>query len=144
MRRSTLLVSALAASLWISSAGPAWSAGATGSAAAFYKAASPTLATVEFVQEFMASGQRQQTRSWTDGVVVSADGFVLISGRVRFPQRGSSGRLSGGSLPELVSFRLHFADGREHDASVVAFDDDLNLGVLRITDGKPGQAFPHV
>jgi len=98
---------------------------------------------VEFVQEFVSGGQRQQTRSWVDGFVISKDGLVLISGRVRFPQR-SKGRLAGGSLPELVSFSLHFADGREHKAEVVAFDDDLNLGVLRITDGDEGQTFPHV
>jgi len=113
------------------------------SAPAFYDQAAPTIATVEFVQEFVSGGQRQQTRSWVDGVVISDDGLVLISGRVRFPQR-SKGRLAGGSLPQLVSFSLHFADGREHQAEVVAFDDDLNLGVLRITDAEAGQTFPHV
>lgn len=110
----------------------------------FHAAASATVATVEFTQEFVAGGQRQQTRSLTDGVVITADGLVLISGRVRFPQRGSSGRLSGGSLPELGGFRLWFADGREHTAEVVGFDDDLNLGLLRITDLDAGQEAPHV
>ena len=114
------------------------------SVSAFHQAASTTIATVEFTQEFVAGGQRQQTRALTDGVVISADGLVLISGRVRFPQRGSSGRLSGGSLPELGGFRLWFADGREHQAEVVGFNDDLNLGLLRITDLEPGREAPHV
>jgi serine protease Do len=111
------------------------------SAESFYAQSAPTIATLEFVQEFVASGQRQQTRSFSDAVVISADGLVLISGRVRFPQRGS--RLSGGSLPELGSLILHFADGRKHRARIVAFDDDLNLGLLRISDARPEQVFPH-
>ncbi len=109
----------------------------------FYAEASQTLATVEFVQEFVAGGQRQQTRGFTDGAVISDDGLVLISGRVRFPQRGSSGRISGGSLPELSGFVLHFSDGREHQAEVVGFDDDLNLGLLRISD-PPSEPMPHL
>ncbi|MEE2828057.1 MAG: PDZ domain-containing protein [Myxococcota bacterium] len=112
------------------------------SVAAFYAQESQTIATVEFVQEFVAGGQKQQTRGYTDGVVISADGLVLISGRVRFPQRGSSGRISGGSRPELSFFRLHFSDGREHRAEVVAFEDDLNLGLLRIVDPPEG-GMPH-
>jgi serine protease Do len=102
-------------------------------APAFYELASPTLATVEYVQEYLAGGQKQQQRAYTDGVVISADGYVLISGKVRFPQR-SGGRLAGGSRPELSKFRLFFADGRKLDATVVGFDDDLNLGVLKLTD----------
>ncbi len=110
----------------------------------FYALAEPTIATVEFSQEFVAGGQRQQTRGFTDGFVVSEDGLVLISGRVRFPQRGGSGRISGGSLPELGGFHLRFADGREHEAEVVMFDDDLNLGLLRITDLADGDSLPAV
>lgn len=106
----------------------------------FYAMAAKTIATVEFNQEFVAGGQNQQTKSTTDGVVISEDGLVLISGNVRFPQRGP-GRMSSGSLPELTGFRLVFADGREHEAEVVTFDTDLNLGLLRITDGDG--AFPH-
>ncbi len=102
------------------------------------------IATVEFTQEFVAGGQRQQTRAFTDGFVISSDGLVLISGRVRFPQRGGSGRLSGGSLPKLGGFRLHFSDGREHEAEVVGFDDDLNLGLLKITDLPSDEDIPHV
>lgn len=114
-----------------------------GSAQDFYDTNSPTLATVEFSQEFVAGGQPQRTTSSTDGVVISADGLVLISGIVRFPQRGP-GRLSSGSLPELTNIRLHFSDGREHSAVVVTFDSDLNLGLLRITDADPKRPFPHV
>jgi S1-C subfamily serine protease len=110
----------------------------------FYELAQPTIATVEFSQEFVAGGQRQQTQGLTDGFVVSPDGLVLVSGRVRFPQRGSSGRISGGSLPQLSGFRLRFADGREHDAEVVTFDDDLNLGLLRVTDLENGETLPSV
>ena len=109
---------------------------------AFYEAASPMIATVEFVQEYLAGGQRQQTRGYTDGVVLTADGLVLISGRVRFPQRSGS-RLTGGSLPELSDFRLNFSDGRELSAEVLAFENDLNLGLLRITDA-PAEGLPHV
>jgi S1-C subfamily serine protease len=98
---------------------------------------------VEFVQEYLAGGARQQTRAYTDGVVISADGLVLVSGKVRFPQRGS-GRLSGGSRPDLSNFRLHFADGRRHTAELVAFQDDVNLGLLRITDLAEGQQLPFV
>jgi len=107
----------------------------------FYAAASPTIATVTFSQEFVAGGSTQQTTSFTDGVVISPDGLVLIPGTVRFPQSGP-GRLQSGTLPELTSFRLDFADGRQHEAEVVAFDTDLNLGLLRITDGDDD--FPHV
>ncbi len=107
----------------------------------FYAMATTTVATVEFNQEFVAGGQNQQTESYTDGVVISADGLVLISGNVRFPQRGP-GRISSGSLPELTGFRLVFSDGREHKAEVVGFDTDLNLGLLRITDGEG--PFPYV
>ena len=135
----------LAALLCLATLAPASAlAGRRQSISTFHEAAAPTIATVEFTQEFVAGGQRQQTRSLTDGVVISADGLVLISGKVRFPQRGSGGRLSGGSLPELGGFRLWFADGREHEAEVVGFDDDLNLGLLRITDLEPGQESPHV
>ncbi len=122
------------------SAGPR---GPKRSVAKFYDQASASIATVEFVQEFLASGQKQQTRGFTDGVVISSDGLVLISGRVRFPQRGSSGRISGGSRPELSGLRLHFSDGRSHKAAIVGFDDDLNLGLLRITD-PPEAGMPHV
>ena len=109
----------------------------------FYEEAAGTIATVEFVQQFVAGGVKQQTRGYTDGFVISSDGLVLISGRVRFPQRGGSGRISGGSRPELSSFRLRFSDGREFDAVVVAFEADLNLGLLRITDVPEG-GMPHV
>ncbi len=123
-------------------AGPA--RGAQRALQSFYDSASPTLATVEFSQEFVAGGQRQQTRAYTDGVVISEDGMVLISGRVRFPQRGSSGRLSGGSLPELSGFILHFSDGRRYSAEVLGFQDDMNLGLLRIVDAPDGTVHPHV
>lgn len=113
------------------------------SVAKFYAQAQSTIATVEYVQEYLAGGQKQQTRAYTDGVVISEDGLVLISGKVRFPQRGASGRLSSGSRPEISGFRLHFSDGRSHSAEVVAFEDDLNLGVLRITDLK-GEQIPHI
>ena len=102
----------------------------------FYDREGKTIATVEFVQEYSAGGSRRQVRAFTDGVVISADGLVLISGRVRFPQQ-DSGRLSGGTLPELSGFRLYFADGREVPAQTVAFDNDLNLGVLKIAGPAP-------
>lgn len=120
---------------------PAPALGAKLSTERFYREATTKVATLEFTQEFVSSGQPQQTRSFTDAVVISKDGLVLISGKVRFPQRGH--RLSGGSLPELGSLILHFADGRRHQAKIVAFDDDLNLGLLRITDATPGTTFPH-
>ncbi len=108
----------------------------------FYETASRNIATVEFVQEYLAGGQRQQTRGYTDGVVISEDGLVLISGRVRFPQRSGS-RLTGGSLPELGQFRLYFSDGRKLAAKVLAFENDLNLGLLRISD-VPADGMPHI
>ncbi len=110
----------------------------------FYAAAAEVIATIQFTQEFVAGGARQQTRGVTDGFVISSDGLVLVPGRVRFPQRGASGRLSGGSLPELSGFELRFSDGREYAAEVVGFDDDLNLGLLRIVDLPVGEAMPHV
>lgn len=137
------LVSA-AASLLSVLASPSVGAAGSQQIPAFYEKAAPAIATVEFTQDFVAGGQPQQTRGLTDGVVISGDGLVLISGRVRFPQRGSSGEFSGGSLPDLGSFKLWFADGREQQAEVVAFDDDLNLGLLRITDLKAGQEAPHI
>ena len=108
----------------------------------FYETASRSIATIEFVQEYIAGGQRQQTRGYTDGVVITTDGLVLISGRVRFPQRSGS-RLTGGSLPELSQLRLHFSDGRELAAEVLAFENDLNLGLLRIVD-VPKEGLPHI
>ena len=108
----------------------------------FYETASRSIATIEFVQEYLAGGQRQQMRGYTDGVVLSEDGLVLISGRVRFPQRSGS-RLTGGSLPELSQFRLNFSDGRQLSATVVAFENDLNLGLLRIVDVPKG-GLPHI
>lgn len=110
----------------------------------FYELAEPTIATIEFSQEFVAGGQVQRTRGMTDGFVVGEDGLVLISGRVRFPQRGSGGRLSGGSLPDLGGFELRFSDGRVHEAEAVTFDDDLNLGLLRITTLEAGEELPAV
>ena len=110
----------------------------------FYELAQPTIATIQFSQEFVAGGQVQRTRGMTDGFVVSEDGLVLVSGRVRFPQRGSGGRLSGGSLPDLGNFELRFSDGRVHEAEVVTFDDDLNLGLLRITTLEAGEELPAV
>ncbi len=69
----------------------------------FYDRESNNIATVEFVQEYSAAGSRRQVRGFTDGAVISKDGLVLISGRVRFPQQGS-GRLSGGTLPNFPAF----------------------------------------
>jgi len=139
MRASTLTITltALVLSLHL----PSEAIGGKLSTERFYATASAKVATLEFTQEFVAAGQRQQTRSFTDAVVISEDGLVLISGKVRFPQRGH--RISGGSLPELGSLILHFADGRKHRARVVSFNDDLNLGLLRITDAKQGTTFPH-
>lgn len=109
--------------------------------AAFYDRESPKIATVEFVQEFLSGGQRTQTRGTTDGVVISPDGLVLISGNVRFPQ-SRGGQFAGGSRPELRGFTLHFADGRKLDAEPITFDDELNLGLLQI-QGDP-EDLPHV
>ena len=105
MRRLILLL--LAASLCIpvlAQAGPG--KGKKRSVEEFYREASGTIATVEFIQEFLANGQKQQTRGYTDGVVITKEGLVLISGRVRFPQRGGSGRISRGSRPELSGSEL--------------------------------------
>jgi len=107
----------------------------------FYETVSPTIGTIEFVQEYLAGGQKQQQRTYTDGVVISADGYVLVSGKIRFPQR-SGGRLAGGSRPELSKFRMFFADGRRLSLEPVDFNDDLNLGLLRITDAEGD--LPHV
>jgi S1-C subfamily serine protease len=109
----------------------------------FYERESKTIATIEFSQEYSAGGSKRQTKGYTDGVVISPDGLVLISGRVRFPQAGS-GRLSGGTLPDVSDFQLHFSDGREYPAEVVLFDNDLNLGVLRITEAAPAEGHPHI
>jgi len=143
MNRLTLLL-IITASLVpaLADAKPKKKRGKAQTATQFYAAAGPTLATVTFSQEFVASGSPQQTTSSTDGVVISAEGLVLIPGTVRFPQSGP-GRLRAGSLPELSGFRLNFSDGRQHEAEVVAFDTDLNLGLLRITDGDPSKPFPH-
>ncbi len=138
--RTYALTTALAA-LTIALSLPSEAAGRKLSTERFYAEAAAKVATLEFTQEFVAAGQRQQTRSFTDAVVISEDGLVLVSGKVRFPQRGH--RISGGSLPRLGSLILHFADGRKHQASVVSFDDDLNLGLLRITDAEQGTTFPH-
>ena len=139
-----LLILALAAFLLppVADAKPRKKRGKSQTPTQFYEMAGPTLATVVFSQEFVAGGSPQQTTSATDGVVISPDGLVLISGTVRFPQSGP-GRLRAGSLPELSGFRLNFSDGREHEAEVVAFDTDLNLGLLRITDGDPDTPFPY-
>jgi S1-C subfamily serine protease len=141
-RLGIVLLALLLAVPALSAAGPG-KRGKGQSAPQFYAAAGPTLATVTFSQEFVAGGSQQQTTSSTDGVVISPDGLVLITGTVRFPQSGP-GRLRSGSLPEVSDFRLDFADGRHHEAEVVAFDTDLNLGLLRITDGDPKVPFPHV
>jgi S1-C subfamily serine protease len=138
--RSTLLSIALSI-LGVVLSFPAPALGAKISTERFYRQTTAKVATLEFTQEFVAGGQPQQTRSFTDAVVISKEGLVLVSGKIRFPQRGH--RLSGGSLPELGSLILHFADGRRHQAKIVAFDDDLNLGLLRITDTEPGTTFPH-
>ncbi|MCO4769023.1 MAG: PDZ domain-containing protein [Deltaproteobacteria bacterium] len=144
MKRALLLLAALALLIPAAAdAKPKKKRGKGQTATEFYDAARLTLATVNFSQEFVAGGSPQQTTSATDGVVISPDGLVLISGTVRFPQSGP-GRLRGGSLPELSSFRLHFSDGRQHEAEVVTFDTDLNLGLLRITDGDPEKPFEHV
>jgi S1-C subfamily serine protease len=138
--------SALAAVLLAVALSPGSAAAARKSAVErFYAEAARAVATVEYTQEYLAGGQRQQARAHTDGVVVSPEGLVLVSGIVRFPQRsGGGGRIASGSLPELSAFRLIFADGRRYAAEVVAFEDDLNLGLLRITDAGPDPKLPHV
>ena len=118
--RGTLLSIALSI-LGVAVSLPAPVLGANISTERFYREATAKVATLEFTQEFVSGGQPQQTRSFTDAVVISKDGLVLVSGKIRFPQRGH--RLSGGSLPELGSLILHFADGRRHQAKIVAFDD---------------------
>ena len=139
----TLALLGLAVALLVPIAADAGPRGPKRSVEVFYDEASATVATVEFIQEFLASGQKHQTRGYTDGVVISEDGLVLISGKVRFPQRSGSNRISSGSRPELSGFRLHFSDGRSHEAQLLAFEDDLNLGLLRITDA-PEDGMPHV
>ena len=99
-----------------------------------YEQNAGSIATVEYVQEFVAGGQKHQQRAFTDGVVVSDDGLVLISGRVRFPQRAGGAPMGGGSRPTVSGFKLRFHDGRELAAEAVTFDDDLNLGLLRVKD----------
>lgn len=96
----------------------------------------PALTLVEYVHRTTAGGQSAQSRGFTDGVVISADGLVLVSGKIRFPTAGAA-------LPEIEEIRLHFADGRLLHAQPVEFDNDLNLGVLRILDAPSGP-LPHL
>ncbi len=97
----------------------------------------PALATVEYVQSSVVGGQKQQSRGTTDGIVLSDDGLVLVSGKLRFPVRGGAS-----SLPELEELRLLFADGRKWSAEAVEFDNDLNLGLLRVVGLAPGERLP--
>lgn len=97
----------------------------------------PAIVTVEYVQSTTQAGQKQQNRGTTHGVVLTDDGLVLVSGKIRFPSRG-------GPLPQIEEIRLHGTGGRSFRAEAVDFDNDLNLGLLRILDAPSGEALPHL
>jgi len=108
-----------------------------------------TAVPVKFVMSVSGMGSEQQQEGQTQGTLVSADGLILVPGRVvsldlgQFTH-GDSGGL-GGSAPSAKSgqFRVRLAGSDEWlPADLVTRDTELGIAWLRLR--HPGGKLPYV
>ena len=109
-----------------------------------------TAVPVKFVMSVSGAGSEQQQEGQTQGTLVSADGLILVPGRVvsldlsMFGRGGSNGGL-GGSAPTVKSgqFRVRLAGSDEWlPADLVTRDTELGLAWLRLR--HPHGKLPYV
>ncbi len=70
-------------------------------------------------------GPTGDSTSTGSGIFISSDGYILTNNHV----------IEGGQ-----AFQVVFADGSQHDASLVGSDQYSDLAVLKVTDGVPAVA----
>ena len=109
-----------------------------------------TAVPVKFVMSMSGMGSERQQEGQTQGTLVSADGLILVPGRVvsldlsMFGRSDSSGGLSGGT-PSAKSgqFRVRLAGSEEWlPADLVTRDTELGLAWLRLR--HPHGKLPYV
>jgi len=108
-----------------------------------------TAVPVKFVMSVSGMGSEQQQEGQTQGTLVSADGLILVPGRVVSLDlgaftHGDSGGL-GGSAPSAKSgqFRVRLAGSDEWlPADLVTRDTELGIAWLRLR--HPGGKLPYV
>ncbi|HTA65210.1 MAG TPA: hypothetical protein VK753_06875 [Xanthomonadaceae bacterium] len=110
-----------------------------------------TAVPVKFVMTVSGAGSEQQQEGQTQGTLVSADGLILVPGRVvsldlGALSRGSGiGSMGGGSVPSAKSgqFRVRLAGSDEwQPADLVTRDTELGVAWLRLR--HPGGKLPYV
>ncbi len=106
---------------------------------------SPSVVPVKYVITVAAGGQEQRNEDRTQGVIVGADGLVLISARAVSFDLGSLNRRSPGAEGAVVAnssdFRVRLPGSDEwRTADLVTRDTELGLAWLRVRDAS-GQPF---
>lgn len=105
---------------------------------------SPSVVPVKYVITVAAGGQEQRNEDRTQGVIVGADGLVLISARAVSFDLGSLNRRApgaeGGMVANSSDFRVRLPGSDEwRTADLVTRDTELGLAWLRVRDasGQP-------
>ncbi len=105
---------------------------------------SPSVVPVKYVITVAAGGQEQRNEDRTQGVLVGADGLVLVSARAVSFDLGSLNRQTPGQGAAMVAnssdFRVRLPGSDEwREADLVTRDTELGLAWLRVRDasGQP-------
>lgn len=109
-----------------------------------------TAVPVKFVMTVSGAGSEQQQEGQTQGTLVSADGLILVPGRVvsldlgAFARGSGIGGMGGGSLPSAKSgqFRVRLSGSDEwQPADLVTRDTELGIAWLRLRHPRQNLAF---
>ena len=106
---------------------------------------SPSVVPVKYVITVAAGGQEQRNEDRTQGVLVAADGLVLVSARAVSFDLGSLNRQApstgGAMVANSSDFRVRLPGSDEwRTADLVTRDTELGLAWLRVRDAS-GQPF---
>lgn len=106
---------------------------------------SPSVVPVKYVITVAAGGQEQRNEDRTQGVLVAADGLVLVSARAVSFDLGSLNRQTpspgGAMVANSSDFRVRLPGSDEwRTADLVTRDTELGLAWLRVRDAS-GQPF---
>ncbi|MBI3096684.1 MAG: PDZ domain-containing protein [Planctomycetes bacterium] len=106
----------------------------------------PSVVTVQFTMKMRGGGQlgsmmgEQERQVSMLGVIVRADGLVLVPGNeIDPPEQSIGGRSGGGSVsfdkPE--DYGVTLADGKEYRAKLLGKDEEMDLAFLQIESQEP-------